>query len=1142
MSRTEKITAALMATSLLCTPAVLSQQTTSEKWVEPPVDTWQAGGGSGDEGKGKKGLPLEGERTVEFETDEATWISLDVTPDGQTIVFEILGDLYRVPIAGGEATRIVEGFGFQSQPAVSPDGTQIAFVSDEGGSENLYVANIDGSKPKKLSSLSTGEVMSPAWSADGQYIYTSQLPRGLGANEIWMYHKHGGKGIQITKSLPNGPQTPRNQQVNAQGVSPSKDGKYIYYATKAGGFEYNMTGFPWRVVRRDLDEGTTDTVVTAQGGAIRPQVSPDGTMLVYGTRHETETGLRVRNIATGEDRWLAYPITHDDQESRATRDLLPAYSFTPDGSAIITTVGGKIQRITLADGAMSEIPFTASVKLDIGPNLINQIKDPEGPVVARIAQTPSLSPSGDTVVFSALGELYSMALTEGATPSKIDRAGTNAFQPSWSRDGRWLTYISWTPEGGQVWRMRANGRGRPSQVTTVPNYYTEPHFTPDGSEIIAVRASNYQFNQGNAGAQRDLIAINVESGETRVIMGGNGFGSIHFGNKDDRVYLYGGGTLFSVRLDGTDRREHIKVTGKGFFAATRPVPAQDMRLSPNGKYALARSQQQLHVVNVPKIGKTAQTVNVSGGSVPLKTLSDFGVDYFSWSDDGETILWSTGSTLYTQKLSDVEWVKPEKDEDEKEEGKAEDTETEESGASEGEADKSTDTEATDDNADGAKAEEEEEEKKYLTFPARVEVARDNPEGTIVLRGATAITMAGENGGAGAIENADIVVTDGKFVAVGARGDVDIPAGAEIRDMSGKFITPGFVDTHGHWRNWSRNEVIEEHFWPFIANVAYGVTSGLDVQTSTTDIFVYQDMVEAGRAIGLRAWSTGPGVFSDTAIKDKKQAINVLKRYKEHYRTKNIKAYVTGNRKQRQLVIQAAKEVGIMPTTEGALDTKLDLTHMIDGFAGNEHNLPTYPLYKDVIELAKQTGIGYTPTLLVTYGGPWGENYWFTNFNPYNDEKVNRFMPHAVVAGRTSRTSWFRDEEYAFTRIADAAIDIQRAGGKIGVGSHGQFQGLGYHWELWSLGSGKATPLEALKAATIDGAHIIGHAEEVGSIEVGKFADLVVLNSDPRIDLKNTADIHRVMANGRLYNDDTMDEEWPRQRALPKLWFHDQGPK
>lgn len=1135
MSVTKKqaLITALLSTSLLAGAASAQTQgddtrLNREKWVEPNVTVIsdKPVADDDDDKDKKKGLPLEAARPVEFETSEGTWISLDVSPDGETIIFELLGDIYTMPAAGGEAAALVTGMGFQSQPVYSPDGSQIAFISDQGGSENLYIANADGSKPHKLSSMGSGEAMSPAWSADGDHVFVSQVSNGIGANEIWMYHKYGGKGIQVTNARPAGPDTPGSQQPNAQGVSASSDGRYLYYASKTGGFQYNMTSFPWAVVRRDMQEGTTETIATAYGGAIRPTISPDGNTLVYGTRHETQTGLRVRNLATGEDRWLAYPITRDDQESRATRDLLPAYSFTPDGSAIVLNSGGKIERITIEDGARTNIPFTVKVKMDVGPNLVQQEKDPEGPVVARMTQTPSMSPDCSTVVFSALGELYSMSLEDGATPSKIDRAGKNVFQPSWSRDGRYITYMSWDVDGGHIWRMRANGRGRPERVTQTAGYYSEPHFAPGGDEIVAIRASNHQFNLGNPAPASDLIAVDVDGGAQRVVLAGTGFAGIHFGDAADRVYLYGGGTLFSVRLDGTDRRDHVTVTGQGLYFAAKPVPARDMRLSPDGRYALARSQEQLQIVAVPQTGRKATTVNVAGPSVPLKTLSDFGVDYFEWSKDGETMLWSTGSTIYTQKLADIEWVKPDEEDEEQPEtgeGSADDTEAT---SDEGGADAATDDEAA------------EEEKAYQSFQVRVEVARDNPEGAILLTGATILTMGPE----GTVENADVLVENGKFVAVGASGSLDVPRGAEVRDMSGKFITPGFVDTHGHWRNWSRNEVIEEHFWPFLANVAYGVTSGLDVQTSTTDIFVYQDMVEAGRMIGMRAWSTGPGVFSDTAIKSKDDAVKVLTRYKNHYRTKNIKAYITGNRKRRQHIIQASKEVGIMPTTEGGLDAKLDLTHMIDGFAGNEHNIPIIPLYKDVQQLAAQTGIGYTPTLLVTYGGPWAENYFFTKMNPHDDEKVNRFMPHTIVDQRTKRTPWFRDEEYAFTRIADSAIDIQRAGGKVGVGSHGQFQGLGYHWELWALGSGKATPMEALKAATIDGAHIIGHAQEVGSIEPGKFADLVVLNSDPRNSLQNTADIHRVMMNGRLYNDDTMDQLWPVQKDLPALWFHDTGPK
>ncbi len=1122
--------AVIFAGSLLLAPATAAQDfppqsdAVSEIWVEPPVAAWAqdddatANGGKKDK---KKGLPLKAERSVEFETDEATWMSLDVSPDGGAIIFELLGDIYTLPATGGEATPLVTGIAFQSQPVYSPDGAQIAFLSDQDGSENLYIANADGSEPKKLSSMTKGEGMSPAWSADGNYIFISQLSNGIGANEIWMYHKHGGKGIQITNSLPKGDETPRDQQPNAQGVSVSKDGRYLYYATRLGGFQYNMTGFPWSIVRRDLQEGTTDTIVTAYGGAVRPQISPDGKMLVYGTRHETDSGFRVRNLETGEDRWLAYPITRDDQESRATRDLLPAYSFTPDGSAIITTSGGKIERISIADGRRTNIPFTAKVKMDVGPDLINQTRDPKGPVVARMIQKPALSPNANSVVFSALGELYSMTLAADAKPAKIARAGTQIFQPGWSQDGRYLTFVSWTADGGHVWRMRADGRSRPERISKVPGYYSEPNFTPAGDEIVVIRASNDQFNDGDANAQRDLIALNIETGAPRVILSGNQFGTVHFGNARDRVYLYGGpGGLFSVRLDGTDRREHLKVTGVGFYSATKPVPARDIRLSPDGRYALARSQEQLQLIAVPTVNREAVTVDLGGPVLPLNTLSDYGVDYFDWSKDGKSIIWSVGSTIYTQALADVEWVKPEKSEE-----NAEDAEAAAQGGD------SADAEAD------AEAEEKEKPKPYKSYKADVVVPRDHPQGTILLQGATVITM----GGQGVIENADLLITDGRFAAVGARGSLDVPNGAEIRDMSGKFITPGFVDSHGHWRNWSRNDVIEEYFWPFLANVAFGVTSGLDVQTGTTDIFVFQDMVEAGRMIGLRAWSTGPGVFSDTVIKSKEQAVKVLTRYKDHYRTKNIKAYLTGNRQQRQYVIEAAKEVGIMPTTEGGLDAKLDLTHMIDGFAGNEHNLPIIPLYKDVVELAAQTGIGYTPTLLVTYGGPWGENFFYTTMNPHDNVKMNRFMPHNVLDQSTKRRPWVRTEEYAFTRVADSAIAVQRAGGKVGIGSHGQFQGLGYHWEMWALGSGNATPMEVLKAATIDGAHIIGHGDEVGSIEPGKFADLVILNADPRSDLKNTADIHRVMMNGRLYDDDTLEELWPRQKTLPKLWYQDQGP-
>ena len=219
----------------------------------------------------------------------------------------------------------------------------------------------------------------------------------------------------------------------------------------------------------------------------------------------------------------------------------------------------------------------------------------------------------------------------------------------------------------------------------------------------------------------------------------------------------------------------------------------------------------------------------------------------------------------------------------------------------------------------------------------------------------------------------------------------------------------------------------------------------------------------------------------------------------------------------------------MPTTEGGLDLKLDLTHVIDGFSGNEHSLPIVPLYRDVVELVARSGIGYTPTLLVNYGGPFAENDFYTHEEVHDDVKLRRFIPHVVVDSKTRRVAWFREDEYAYPKTAAQAAKIHRAGGRVGVGAHGQLQGLGYHWEMWALASGGMRPLEVLRAATLHGAEMIGYAQDIGSLEPGKLADLVVLDRNPLTDIRNTNSIRYVMKNGELFEADTLDQIWPEEK-------------
>jgi hypothetical protein len=392
-----------------------------------------------------------------------------------------------------------------------------------------------------------------------------------------------------------------------------------------------------------------------------------------------------------------------------------------------------------------------------------------------------------------------------------------------------------------------------------------------------------------------------------------------------------------------------------------------------------------------------------------------------------------------------------------------------------------------------------------------------------------------------IPDGDLVVTDNRIVAVGKRGSVTVPAGARVMDVKGATIMPGIVDVHAHWIEIPRGE-LDPQSWVFMANLAYGVTSGRDPQTSTNDVFAYQDLIDMGEMLGPRAFNTGPGIFSSTDFQSLDDARNVVERYKKYYRTNTVKSYMVGNRKQREWMVMACKENGIMPTTEGGLDLKLDLTHALDGFSGNEHALPIVPLYKDVIEIFARSGISYTPTLLVAYGGPWAENYFYESTTVHDDPKLRRFIPHDILDERAKRRPWFSEEEQVFPKLAAQAAKIARAGGRVCIGGHGQLQGIQCHWEMWALKSGGLSNHEVLRSATINGAQAIGYDQDLGSIEPGKLADVLVLNKDPLENIRNTNTIRFVMKGGDMWEADTLNQVWPVERKLADPWWWKDQPE
>jgi len=845
-------------------------------------------------------------------------------------------------------------------------------------------------------------------------------------------------------------------------------------------------------------------VLTAlEGGAFRPLLTPDGRRMIYGTRFNSQTALRIRDLATGEERWLKYPVQRDDQESASSRDVLPGYAFFPGGKEIALSSGGKIHRLDIETGADRVIEFQAKVSRDLGPKLDFPTRVEDGPVHARVIQGASLSPDGAQVAFSALTHVY-VCPTEGGSPRRLVQGNGTQYQPVWSPDGQWIAYVSWESGDGAIWKTRADGSGTPQRLTTAPAHYRYLAWTKDGSRLAAVRTGMHQalsqINEwGHELAASELVWLPASGGDPSVVLVGDELRYVHFTNDPDRIFLTithiptflaANSDLVSVRWDGTDRRTYMKVRGRDAWGADYS-PTVDIQTSPDGKQALIAYRNQLYLSSLPLPDGEVPVVNVSAPANAVARLTTFGADEAVWAAQGKLIAWTLGSTLFTLPAADA--------------------------AGDGSA----------------------ERRNTYAFAKRlhpkerafdIEVPRHTPQGTIVLRGARVITMRGDE----VLPSADVVVKDNRIASVGPKG-TSAPAGARVLDVTGRTIIPGMIDSHAHWFE-IRRGVLDTQNWDFLANLAYGVTAGRDPQTGTNDMFAYQDLVDSGQILGPRAYSTGPGIFYVSDIQTQDEAVDAVTRYKKYYRTNLLKAYMTGGRRQRQLIIEACRRLQVIPTTEGAADLALDMTHFIDGFS-NEHQIPINPVYKDVAELLGQSGISYTPTYIIGgYGGPGTENFFYQTTGVYKDPKVRRFIPYDVIASKATRMPWYSPDEYSHPLAAEGNARIIQAGGRICVGGHGQFQGLSFHWEMWSLREGKVTNLDALRSATLNGAQAIGLAQDLGSIEAGKLADLVILRKNPLEDIHNTADIEYVMKNGELFQADTLDQVWPVQRALPPLWF------
>jgi imidazolonepropionase-like amidohydrolase/Tol biopolymer transport system component len=1141
-------------------------------------------------------------KTVQFTTDEGTWVNLDVHPAGDLIVFDLLGDLYTVPMGGGEATRISEGAFYDFQPRFSPDGDKLLFTSDRDGGFNVWVADFtDGElgEPRAVTEEKKQLADGADWDPSGEWIYVRKRVTdisSIGISEAWAYHVDGGSGISLVG---------RDQVGEVDGFAATADGRWLYLGTRPP-FRYNQDPYAsiWTIQRYDRERGKTDPVSVGMGSSAVPALSPDEKTLAFVRRVDGKSTLWLHDVGSGAERQVWDGLDRDQIETFATHGVYPGYDWTPDGDALVVWAQGGLFKISPWDTpvGVERIPFEAEVEQQVH-EVLRQPREPcDDTVRARIVRWPVQSPDGESLVFQALGRLYRMELPDG-TPERLTQLDSFELSPAFSPDGKTLIFAAWNDEkGGTLYKMKLPD-GKPKPIYEVPTQLANPAFSPDGESLVFVQGSGANLRGQDLGNElrHDLYVMPASGGEAEFVISTQNRGPNRritrpsFGPDGERLYYFedlpgtGGGSrgarqpektgLSSVKLDGTDRRVHLQ-----FRYAQSAVP------NPQLTHVVFNELHNAYVIPMPGAGKTLDVQ--AGSTVPVAQLSWDGGEWVGWADGGNTVTWSFGREFKRIALADLEFKaqpapRPEDDEEEAEtielsvaadgsygyddetldlDALAEALEKFEEADPKPKFEITIDDEASfgawtalkkwleeqefafslaepeeegedEDAEEGDDDGEEEDEEKVEPeiFTVELAVPRARPEGTIALVGARIITMDGDE----VIEGGTVVVEDDRISAVGPRSEVTVPKRAKVIDVSGKTIIPGLVDVHAHM-GYGVLDVNPQKEWRYYANLAYGVTTTHDPSASTHTVFGQSEMVEAGIMIGPRIYSTGfilyGAIIPDMATIDSyEDALSHVRRLKS-LGAFSVKSYMQPRRDQRQWVIKAAREEEMLVFPEGGGDYEANMSMLLDGHTGIEHALSIGPIYRDVVELFAQTQVGYTPTLLVSYGGQFGENWFYQHYDVWEDEKLQAFYPPRLIDARARRRTMTPEEDYNHKTVAAGCNKILDAGGLVNLGAHGQLQGLGAHWEMWAMTHGGMTPLEAIRVATINGAVYIGMDEDLGSIETGKLADLVVLDKNPLEAIENSDSVVYTMINGFLYDAGSMDRVWPTRESAGDFHF------
>ena len=1019
-------------------------------------------------------------RAINLDVTSGTWMNIDVSPDGKEILFDMLGDIYRLPITGGDAQVINNSISWEMQPRFSPDGKTIAYTSDAGGGDNIWIMDSDGSNAKAISTESFRLLNDPDWSPDGRFIVARKhftSTRSIGSGEMWLYSVAGGKGVRMNEA------PTKQKDLGEPAFSP--DGRYVYFSqdtTPGMVFEYSKdsNGIIYRIKRLDTQSGEIINYVQSAGGSVRPTPSPDGKWLAFVRRVRNQSTLFIKDLKSGAEQEVYGDLTRDMQETWAIHGVYPNMDWTPDSKSIVFWSKGQIHRLYIDDKRVETIPFRIQDTRQIADAVRFDYPVFQETETTQALRWVQVTADGSKAVFQALGHLYVRDLKSGELKQLTKGESSQAFYPSLSSDGKTVVYVSWNDQDlGKIKSMSITG-GSVKTLVSEPGHYLSPRFVNNDKEVVYQKTRGGYLFTPDWSLNPGLYRVPANGKGKAEILTINGYG-VQSG-PDGRYYLMqvkGSGLTRKTNLVAFDPETmETQIVAQTHFGS-------EFSLSPDGKWLAFVDGFDVFVAPFRPSAKIIK-LRAKGADLPVVRMSDDVGENLHWSGDSKTLYWSWGQTLYSQSISDPIL-------------EAENVETS----------------AT---------------KQTIGF----EYKADKPNHKVALSNARIITMEGDQ----VIEQGTILIENNIIKAVGPASEVAVPGGYKSFDMTGKTIIPGLIDPHWHGR-FAQNEITPRENWSNMASLAFGLTTLHDPSNDSSEVFSAMELARAGKTLAPRIFSTGRILYGAKASIFAE--INNLEDARKHVRRikalggYSVKSYNQPRRDQRQQVLKAAREEKILVMPEGGSLFQHNMNMIIDGHTGIEHAIPVAEVYDDVKQLWSQTKVGYTPTIVVGYGGIWGENYWYHHTEVWKHPLLTRFVPPSILQSRAVRRPMAPEEDYNHFAIAKTAKVLYDLGVETHIGAHGQREGLGVHWEIWMFAQGGMTPLEALSTATIQSAEYLGMDAEIGSIKAGKLADLAILDINPLEDIYATDKVHAVMLNGRLYDSKTMNELTGNWKRKPFYW-------